>query len=384
MRFKWSRLLVTTTSAFALCLVAEFICIPIQADQALDKHEKTLKIGTVDDFLPCSDYINQTHEGMAIDIWRRIGERLKLKYEISSIPSFDEAVSLAAIGKFDVIASCHEVTPERLELIQYAVPYTSGGIVIVSKQNQRPVIDLIVKIFRNKIVVRCSLLLLLVTAITAYTSKYFRSAKATRKSKARRFTRAWTFLILNDGIDTVIGPKILDNIAVLISSLSHMLLMSAIIGTTVTIVFKENITKATKELGNKELESMLREGIAVVGESSTATWLNNRIAIAGIPSEPGLEPITVKTKTEMLDLLRVRSADHPHHFVANITTYSTKLKEASLEEEFAISYQSPRKTPQSFIFGSKLDDDLKRLINIEIAKMNRSGLTEQLEKDWLN
>ena len=32
----------------------------------------------------------------------------------------------------------------------------------------------------------------------------------------------------------------------------------------------------------------------------------------------------------------------------------------------------------------KLDDDLKRSITIEIAKMNRNGLTEQLEKDWLN
>ena len=384
MNFKWSRLVATTTSAAALVVVGVFVCIPIQADQALDKHETTLKIGTVDDFLPCSDYTNQTHEGIAIDIWRRIGERLKLKYEITSIPSFDKAVSLAAIGEFDVIASCHEITPKRLELIQYAVPYTAGGIVIVSKQNQRPVFDLIVKIFQNKIVVRCSLLLLLVTAITAYTSKYFRSSKATRKSKARRFTRAWTFLILRDGIDTVMGPKILDNIAVLISSLSHMLLMSAIIGTTATIVFEENIAKTTKELGNKELESMLREGVAVVGESSTSAWLNNRIKTAGIPPELGLEPITVKTRTEMIELLRGRTDDNPHHFVANITTYLSKLKEANLEKEFAISYQSPRKTPQSFIFGSKLDDGLKRLINIEIAKMNRNGLTEQLEKDWLN
>ena len=86
----------------------------------------------------------------------------------------------------------------------------------------------------------------------------------------------------------------------------------------------------------------------------------------------------------MLELLRGHSTEKPLHFVANITTYSTKLKEASLEQEFAISYQSPRKTPQSFIFGSALDDGLKQLINIEIAKMNRSGLTEQIEKDWLN
>ena len=384
MRFKWSRLLATTISAFALCLVAEFVCIPIQAVQDLDRHEKSLRIGTIDDFLPCSDSVNQTHEGIAIDIWRRIGQRLKLKYEISTISSFDEAVSLAAIGEFDVIASCHEITPERLELIQYAVPYTSGGIVIVSRQNDRPVIDLIVKILRNKIVVRCSLLLLFVTAVTAFTSKYFRGSKNTKKSKTRRFTRAWTFLILNDGIDTIIGPKIVDNIAVLISSLSHMLLMSAIIGTTATIIFEENIARKTNELGNKELKSLLREGIAVIGESSTASWLNNRIEIAGISTEMDLTPITVKTKTEMIEILRGNADKKARHFVANITTYLTQLKDAGLEEEFAVSYQSPRKTPQSFIFGSQLDDGLKRLINIEIAKMNRSGLTEQLEEDWRN
>jgi len=119
--------------------------------------------------------------------------------------------------------------------------------------------------------------------------------------------------------------------------------MSAIIGTTVTIVFKENIAKATKELGNNELESMLREEVAVVGDSLSATWLNNRIAIAGVPSELGLEPFTVKTKMEMIEFLRGHAADNTHQFVASITTYPTKLKKAGLDKEFSMSYQSPSK-----------------------------------------
>ena len=384
MRLKWSRSFPITFVAVALSFLAQFFGATIQGAKAQDWHERPLKIGTVDDFLPCSHFINQSHEGMAIDIWRRISERLKLKYEISTISSFDEAVSMAAIGKFDVIVSCHEITPERLELVEYAVPYTSGGIVIVSEQNQRPFLDLVGKIFQNKIVVRCSLLLLLVTAITAYTSQYFRNSKATRRSKARRFTRAWTFLILNDGIDTVIGPKIIDHIAVLISSLSHMLLMSAIIGTTVTIVFEENIAKQTKEIGDKELKELLREGIAVIKGTSTATWLDNRIKIAGIAPGSGLKPIAAKTKTERLQLLRDGSTQAPRHFVSNSTNYATQLKESGLEDSFSISYQSPRKTPQSFIFGRNLEPALKRLINIELAEMNRNGVTEQIEKDWRN
>ena len=37
---------------------------------------------------------------------------------------------------------------------------------------------------------------------------------------------------------------------------------------------------------------------------------------------------------------------------------------------------------QAFIFGSGVDSRFKQLINIEISKMNRSGLTEQIESDW--
>ena len=161
-----------------------------------------VKVGTVDDYLPCSDQINKHFEGLSIDIWRRISERLNISYTMQPISSFDQAVALAANGEFDLIASCHEITPERLQSVEYAIPYNTGGIIVASTQTQKPVITLVSKIIQNEIVVKCSILLIIITGLTAWSSSYFKQPETTSRGKARRLTKAWTFLILNDGIDS--------------------------------------------------------------------------------------------------------------------------------------------------------------------------------------
>ncbi len=344
--------------------------------------EDVIKVGTVDDYLPCSDQINQHFEGLSIDLWRRISERLNINYTIQTISSFDQAVTRAANGEFDLITSCHEITPERLQSIEYAIPYTTGGIIIASLQNQKPVITLVGKIIQNEIVVKCSILLIIITGLTAWSSSYFKQPEPTSRGKARRLTKVWTFLILNDGIDTIFGSKIRDHITVLITSLVHMLLMSAIIGTTATIIFEENITKKTNELTNKELHQLLRQGLAVQKQTSNEHWLNKQMNKAGIRNDIGTTPIYASSKQQLMELIQGKKTQKPNHFIANATTYKTVLKQAELEEKFELSYQMPSKTPQAFVFGSQIKQDLKKAINIEISKMNRSGLTEQIEKDW--
>ncbi|MCB4376623.1 MULTISPECIES: transporter substrate-binding domain-containing protein [unclassified Synechococcus] len=341
-----------------------------------------VKVGTVDDYLPCSDQINQHFEGLSIDIWRRISERLNISYTMQPISSFDQAVALAANGEFDLIASCHEITPERLQSIEYAIPYTTGGIVIASQQSKKPVISLVGKIIQNKIVVRCSFLLIVITGLTAWSSSYFNNSRPASKLKARRLAKAWTFLILNDGIDTIVGNKIRDHITVLITSLVHTLLMGAIIGTTATIIFEENITKRTNELANKELYQLLQQGLAVQKETSNAHWLEKQMNNTGITRNMGATPIYASDMQHLMELIQGKSDPKPKHMVTNITTYKTILKQSELEDEFELSYQMPSKTPQAFVFGSNINQELKKAINVEIAKLNRSGLTEQIEKDW--
>lgn len=126
----------TTISLLAVSLSVISQGVIAHADETLTKGKEAIKVGTVDDHLPCSDKVNENFEGLSIDVWRRISERLNIQYILTAIPSFDEAVRMAAEGELDLVTSCHEVTPERLKIIEYAVPYTNGGIVIASQQKQ--------------------------------------------------------------------------------------------------------------------------------------------------------------------------------------------------------------------------------------------------------
>ena len=65
---------------------------------------KTLQVGTVDNYLPCSDLIENSYEGLSIDMWRAIAEKNSLSYKLTIIPTFGQAVDDAAIGKYDLIA----------------------------------------------------------------------------------------------------------------------------------------------------------------------------------------------------------------------------------------------------------------------------------------
>ena len=158
--------------------------------------------------------------------------------------------------------------------------------------------------------------------------------------------------------------------------------MSTIIGTTATIIFEENITRKANELKDKELHQLLRQGLAVQEQTSEAQWLNRQMNNAQITQAPGTTPIYASDKQHLLELIQGKNNVSPKHFVANITTYKTLLKQADSEEKFELNYQTSSKTPQAFIFGSQIRDELKKAINIELSNMNRSGLTEQIEQDW--
>ena len=93
-----------------------------------NKHQQNTPIivGTVDNNLPCSDKIDDHLEGYSIDVWRRIRERLNIDYRVITSKTYDEAVMLAAKGKVDIVASCHDITPERLQLVAW--PLTMHGV----------------------------------------------------------------------------------------------------------------------------------------------------------------------------------------------------------------------------------------------------------------
>ena len=387
--FSFDKKNFTSLAIITFPIIALFlICQPTHSQKQFKnkpQQNAPIIVGTVDNNLPCSDKIDDQLEGYSIDVWRRISERINIDYRIITAKTYDEAVMMAAKGKVDIVTSCHDITPERLQLVEYSVPYTSGGIVIISRSAQRPVLALASKLINNQIILQGSLLLILVTGLTAFALKVRkRNSKKKKDHKQRKYFRIWTILILNDGVDTLLGSRTRENLLVLSSSLLHMLLMGAVVGTIASIVFEQNITFNTSRLGSNELIKLLQEGLVVQEGTSYMQWIESRMKRAGIGENYPVPPRFVSTKTEMLEEISSSKENKASHFVMNITTYKYNLRQVGNPDNFEASYQQPNKTPQAFIFGSAADPKFKRLINIEISKMNRSGLTDQIESDWID
>ena len=102
--------------------------LPISAEE-----KRALKVGTVDNYLPCSDLVDGNFEGLSLDMWRAIAEKNKIKYDLSVIATFGQAVDDAESGKYDLIAYCHKITADRLKKATYAVPYTEGTLGFLSR-----------------------------------------------------------------------------------------------------------------------------------------------------------------------------------------------------------------------------------------------------------
>lgn len=387
--FSFDKKNFTSLAIITFPIIALFlICQPTHSQKQFKnkpQQNAPIIVGTVDNNLPCSDKIDDQLEGYSIDVWRRISERINIDYRIITAKTYDEAVMMAAKGKVDIVTSCHDITPERLQLVEYSVPYTSGGIVIISRSAQRPVLALASKLINNQIILQGSLLLILVTGLTAFALKVRkRNSKKKKDHKQRKYFRIWTILILNDGVDTLLGSRTRENLLVLSSSLLHMLLMGAVVGTIASIVFEQNITFNTSRLGSNELIKLLQEGLVVQEGTSYMQWIESRMKRAGIGENYPVPPRFVSTKTEMLEEISSSKENKASHFVMNITTYKYNLRQVGNPDNFEASYQQPNKTPQAFIFGSAADPKFKRLINIEMSKMNRSGLTDQIESDWID
>src|ERR1700759_4576831 len=112
-------------AAFTLLLLA-----PITTPQAAaqdDSVARELVVGTKE--APPFAIKNDKGEwsGVSIDLWRRIADRLKLKYR------FVEAASVTALldglqsGNFDLAVAAITVTPAREEQVDFTVPYFRTG-----------------------------------------------------------------------------------------------------------------------------------------------------------------------------------------------------------------------------------------------------------------
>ena len=156
-----------TGLALALGLTATVSTGALKAEVLTTDPSEHLLVGTVDNYLPCSDEANNNYEGLSIDVWRRVAETINRPYTIVSLPPFSPAVDAAAVGSVDLLASCNKITPERLELVEFSVPYTRDSLGMLSRNNNSLQIGIGTQLLEDTIIKTSLITLLVISGLSA-------------------------------------------------------------------------------------------------------------------------------------------------------------------------------------------------------------------------
>ena len=336
------------------------------------KKNQPLTVATIDNFLPCSDKYFNGYRGLSIDLWHTISSRNSINYELKPVSTFDKAVEAAANNDVDLVISCHEINKERAMLVDFSVPYTYGGIGILSRKKTGLTFSFINRLLSSEKVVRCTLLLLIATSLAAL------ALKGEVKGD-NGYSRIWTMLIMGSGTHLFINSRKRSHLYVLAITIIRLVLISIIVGTSATIVFDSSKPKDATKINKAQISSLLEEGLTVRSETSTEEWI--KIQIENVNGEKNdFNKITPASSTDqMLSLMKEKKVNH---IVTNTTMIPKYINQLVEEGSFHMSFKMSGQTPQAYIFSTDLDKDIRRTINSEIAALNQDGTITDMEERW--
>ena len=352
-----------------------FILLPLSAEE-----KRVLKVGTVDNYLPCSDLVDGNFEGLSVDMWREIAEKNKIHYDLSIIPTFGQAVDDAASGKYDLIASCHKITADRLKKVAYAVSYTEGTLGFLSRKNQNKLF--IFDLISDSIVLNSILILAAVSLMGSVllfkVEKGHLNVKDFSKQKRTTIMHKFTNFVIGS-----YGPLTIEKKGmwiVIFVAFSRLLIISTLVGSSASLIFKRDSPKNANDLNDESIRNIVYTGVTVNKATKMDDWLQNKVNQSETIDSSKVK-ILRATGGEP-ELVSALKSGKVNHILSDIAVLNRILANIENPEDYVISVKNPNVTPQAFIFGANLEDNYRKSINITISEFIRSGKSRELGILW--
>ena len=344
---------------------------------------RILKVGLVDNYLPCS-YSEKTGKksGYAIDIWREIQEELiDASYETVPLKSFDDAIRHASEGKVDLVVSCHTITKERLDLVEFSIPYTRSSVGMISATNPQRYSGRVISLFRQEHISRSLLLLISITGTVAILITLIEHSKsnAKKREKIAQTLKAWALLFIGDAHESIAEKRLIYVPLVLLSGCAQILLITVLVAELTTSSILATKIKTLEDIKTIDLRTMIYEGMAVAEGTDTKRRLLNKVKAGGLYSKRLISKISFpRGLPEMVEGMK---SGKYKHMLASSSTLKYILANELNPLEFELSMVSNNSTPKAFVFGRNLTFKDRKIINQEISEMNYNGrILEILER----
>ena len=341
---------------------------------------KELRIGVVDDQAPCSDVVNKSFRGSAVDVWHEVANRTDLKHQFVPLSSPNAAVRAAAEGQIDLAVSCLNITPFRLQEVAFTTPYADDGLSLLKHRKQKT-FGTVINNLRSSSIIRDSTALLIIlgllfAVVLWFTSREFTHRDIVGNSRKHTFYKGWMMLAMGTGIYKM-GSAPLSMSIIALNNFVRLVITSIFVAATTSALLEASSPVDISD--SKTLKAALDQKIGVDANTVAQAWLE-RAADTLISVEDQLRLIVPFNNSKAL--LSALETGKVGSILADSATIKLLMTELSNPGDYEIYGNTFYRTPQAFAVGTKLNPKTLNAINIALGELKFEGGVDQILARW--
>jgi ABC-type amino acid transport substrate-binding protein len=264
--------------------------------------------------------------------------------------------------------------------VTFTTAFAEDGFALLSRKREASFALTIKRPFSSQVIRETTALLslggLLFAIILWFLSRGFQHRDIVGDDDRQTFFKGWMMLAMGTGIYKM-GTAPPSMSAIAISNFLRLVITSIFVARTTSLVISET---APADLSNAEiLKAALKKKIGVDAGTAAQGWLDRRADSILSTGEQFKSIVPIRNSNEMLRQLKEGEIGSIFADRETILMLQEKLDEPN---QYEVSGETLRWTPQAFAASTKLDSNTLNAINQALSELRFEGEIELIQERW--
>jgi ABC-type amino acid transport substrate-binding protein len=345
---------------------------------AAPQRQGVLRVGAVEGAQPCSARRDGVWQGLAVQLWSAVASRDHLAFVWSSWPSTRELLRATARGEVDVAVGCINVSPDRLALLNFSLPFQEDGLAVMVLRTRldlgRAFLATLLGPELLQLLGGFLLINLLLALFTWRLEDYEAQPGTWQLGRRRTFAKLFQVLVTGPGGNTIV-TTISGNAVVICAYVVRIVAASLLVGFLTVNVVRESQNRAQGRINSLEDLHGLQVGVRPGSVSESLLLELN----ARNPAAARVRVVRLPTLAAAVPLLRAGTLEAV--LADNLQLTYLLAHQQGSRFVGSLPLQGIRPESQAFAYSPRLDRATIERIDLAISSLKRSGIVGKLRRE---
>jgi len=334
-----------------------------------------LRVGVVDGMQPCSHQEGDRWRGIAVDLWERIATRDAIPFVFSEWPSIIAMLQATRDGRLDVAAYCIHVSPERLKLYRFSLPFQEDGQSVMVGNTPLDLGRSFMKAFLSTTLLELLGGFLVISGVLSAliwkVESYDRKQETAEIGRLRMFTRVFQGVAATGGSTVAVTTR--GNLLVITSYLVRTVAASLLVG-----YFTVNVMREAQIIGSRKithLKDLLGLRVGLKAGTVSENLIKELNASSGGPDATIVLVPSIAGSTDQLESKQIDAL-----LADNLQLRYLMAHPTSKTFVPSLAINGIRPEMQAFGLSPDLPIATVEKINVSISILKRSGALGAIHK----